>query len=358
MTLIGKSNSKRSDGNMQPSAKLSVQASKGLGDWLHEQSLSLVVSAYQTGQLITIGSNEKGKIQLRSIRFDRSMGLARDDAGFWVATFNRIWRFGFLPGSAAKGGKHDAYLVPQVSLMTGYVNAHDLAIAARGQPVFAASMFNCIATTNNNTSFTPVWYPPFITDRAPRDACHLNGIALDKGKLRFATVLTQSNEPGAWRKDLAGGAIFDVSSNAAVVENLAQPHSPRIHKGRLWLHESGKGVFGTIDKGRFAEIIRCPGYARGLSFHGDVACMGVSKPRAANAGGAALLDSLKAQNIEANCGLVLVDLKTGKVIHSLRFGDGIDEIFDVALLGFRDPLLIDPSSDLASKTYLLGKGAK
>ena len=179
------------------------------------------------------------------------MGLARDEAGLWVATFNRIWRFGFLTGTAAEGGKHDAYLVPQVALMTGYVNAHDLAIATRGQPVFAASMFNCIATTNNSASFTPVWYPSFITDRAPRDACHLNGIALDKGKLRFATVLSQSNEPGAWRKDLAGGAIVDVVSNVAVVDNLAQPHSPRIYKGRLWLHESGKGVFGTIDKGRF-----------------------------------------------------------------------------------------------------------
>ena len=86
--------------------------------------------------------------------------------------------------------------------------------------------------------------------------------------------------------------------------------------------------------------------------------MGISKPRAANAGGAALLASLEAQKLEPNCGLLLLDLKSGKVLHSLRFGEGIDEIFDVALLNFRNPLLIDPNSDLASKTYLVGKGTK
>jgi hypothetical protein len=60
---------------------------------------------------------------------------------------------------------------------------------------------------------------------------------------------------------------------------------------------------------------------------------------------------------EAGCGLVFYDLKRGNVIHSLRFGEGVEEIYDVAVLNYRNPLLISPDSPEASRTYIIGKPA-
>ncbi len=314
-----------------------------------------MVSAYQTGRLLSIGTSDDGKLRLGAIKFDRSMGLAADRSGVWVATLNRIWRFGFLVGATNRKNSQDVTLAPQAALVTGYVNAHDLAIGPQGRPVFAASMFNCIATTTLEASLVPIWYPKFIVDRSPQDACHLNGLALDKGHLKYATVFAQRQEADAWREGRAEGAVIDINSNMAIVTGLAQPHSPRVHGGRLWLHESGKGAFGYVEGDKFIEVLRCPGYLRGLAFDGDIACLGMSKPRDTTSPGAQAFASMIAdRGAEAGCGIIFFDLKRGSVVHSLRFGHGIDEIYDVAVLNYRDPLLISPDSPEASRTYILG----
>jgi uncharacterized protein (TIGR03032 family) len=333
-----------------------MKASPGLGEWLRERSISLLVSAYQSGRLISIGTDEAGKLRLGGIAFDRSMGLAADRTGLWVATLNRIWRFGYLLGAKHKDAAHDVVLAPQAALFTGYVNAHDLAIGPRGRPIFAASMFNCIATTSLEASLVPIWYPNFITDRGPQDACHLNGLALENQQIKYATVFTQTNEFGAWRNAGTDGAVIDVATGAPIVTGLAQPHSPRLHSGRLWLHESGRGAFGHVDDGRFVEVIRCPGYLRGLAFDREIACIGLSRPRDTESSGAKAFASMLAERgAEAACGILFYDLKRGSVVHSLRFGEGIDEIFDIAIIGYRDPLLVSPESPEASRTYILGK---
>ena len=260
-----------------------------------------------------------------------------------MATLNTIWHFGYLTGEGLAGRRHDVALVPQAAFVTGYVNAHDLALGPRNQPVFAASMFNCVATTTIGASLVPLWYPKFITDKSPQDACHLNGLALENAKLRFVTLFVQSQEPGAWREKTGDGAVIDVTSNTPVITGLAQPHSPRLHGGRLWFHESGKGAFGYANGNKFVEVLRCPGYLRGLAFDKEIACLGLSKPRHAATVG------------EAACGIVFFDLKRGEVVHNLQFGKGVEEIYDVAVLRFSDPLLIAPNSPEASKTYIVGK---
>jgi uncharacterized protein (TIGR03032 family) len=336
--------------------KLSMQASPGLGEWMRERSISLLVSAYQSGRLISIGTGNDGKLRLDAIKFDRSMGLAADRSGIWVATLNSVWRFGYLREERRREESHDVVLAPQAALFTGYVNAHDLAIGPQGRPMFAASMFNCVATTTLEASLVPIWYPRFLTNRSPKDVCHLNGLALDQERLRFVTVFAQRQDDGAWRDGRAEGAVIDVASNTPYVTGLAQPHSPRLHDGRLWLHESGKGAFGYIDGDKFVEVLRCPGYLRGLAFDRDIACIGMSKPRDTESPGAKAFASILAERgTEASCGILFFDLKQGSVIHSLRFGQGVDEIYDIAVLGYRDPMLISPDSPEASRTYILGK---
>lgn len=335
-----------------------MRASLGLADWLWEEAISVIVSAYQSGQLISISASAPGKLAAQAIRFDRSMGLAKDRNGLWVATLNRIWRFSLMRGVAKTERANDAYVVPQVSYMTGYANVHDLAIGPQQRPIFAAAAFNCIATTTVNSSLLPLWYPDFIRDRALGDACHLNGLALRNGVAQYATVLAESGEAGAWRKNADGGALIDIASNRPVMTGLSQPHSPRFYGDRLWLHQSSRGAFGHIDGNRYIEVLRCPGYLRGLAFHKGFACMGMSKPRGlANTGGRALSERLKAHNLDPVCGVLFFDLEKGTVVHSLQLKD-LDEVYDVAVLNCRDPYLVDPASLEASTTYLMGEPAR
>lgn len=332
--------------------------SPGLGEWLWAEGISVVVSAYQSGQLISIGASEPGKVVARWIRFDRSMGLAQDKNGLWVATLNRIWRFAVMKTEPNTMGPHDVYLVPQVSYLTGFVNAHDLAIGPQQRPIFAAAMFNCIATTNVNASLLPLWRPKFISGGKPADACHLNGLAVKDGAAQFVTVLAQSDEPGAWRKDANGGAVIDIGSNSAFVTGLAQPHSPRSYNGRLWLHQSSRGAFGYVDGERHVELMQCPGYLRGLDFHKNIACMGMSKPRGiANVGGKELTERLRLRNLQPACAILFFDLDKGSVTHSMQLNE-VDEIYDVAILGWRNPYLVDPASSEASSTYLVAEPTK
>ena len=59
------------------------------------------------------------------------------------------------------------------------------------------------------------------------------------------------------------------------------PHSPRIHQGRVWLLESGRGRLVVADPGtgHVETVAQLPGYARGLVFLGPYAFVGLSKIR-------------------------------------------------------------------------------
>jgi uncharacterized protein (TIGR03032 family) len=122
------------------------------------------------------------------------------------------------------------------------------------------------------------------------------------------------------------------------------------------VHESGNGVFGYVDGNRVVEVFRGPGYLRGLAFDKEIACIGLSRPReTASPGALSFASKLAERGTEAACGVVFVDLKRGTVLHSLKFGAGVDEIYDIAVLNFCNPLLMSPDSPEASRTYLLGK---
>ena len=59
------------------------------------------------------------------------------------------------------------------------------------------------------------------------------------------------------------------------------PHSPRVHRGALYVLDSGGGYFGKVDRksGKFEPIAFTPGYARGMGIIGDFAIVGLSKCR-------------------------------------------------------------------------------
>jgi uncharacterized protein (TIGR03032 family) len=165
------------------------------------------------------------------------------------------------------------------------------------------------------------------------------------GKPRYVTCVAKSDVADGWREHRAdGGMVIDVTSNEVITSGLAMPHSPRFHNGRLWLHNSGRGQFGYVDMktGRFEPIAFCPGYLRGLSFSGDFAIVGMSLSRNnINFSGLPLDDELKKRGAEARCGIQVVDLNTGNILHGIRLGGAVQELYDVvALANTRNPVAL------------------
>jgi GNAT superfamily N-acetyltransferase len=117
------------------------------------------------------------------------------------------------------------------------------------------------------------------------------------------------------------------------------PHSPRWHEGKLWLLNSGTGELGCIEDGQFQPLCALPGFARGLAFVGGCAVVGLSKLRSPQFTGLPLEERLAQGGDKGGCcGLRVIDLANGEILHSLDLPEPVDELFDVVLLpGVRQP---------------------
>ena len=228
-----------------------------------------------------------------------------------------------------------------------------------GGVVFVNTLFSCLATISETKSFVPFWKPPFISKLAAEDRCHLNGLAVRDGQPRYVTAVSQSDVADGWRdKRQDGGCVMDISTNQAIATGLSMPHSPRWYKDKLWLLNSGRGEFGYLDleRGVFEAVAFCPGYLRGLSFCGDFAVVGISKPRHNKTfSGLALDEQLQAKQAEARCGLLVIDLRSGDIVHSLRIEGVVEELYDVQVLpGVRQPMAIGLKTDEIRRVISIG----
>ena len=315
--------------------------------WLDEQRLSLALTTYQIGKLFSLGLRANGELAVFERTFNRCMGLCPSDHGngFYLSSLYQIWRFENMLAPEQQADGFDRLYVPQVGFTTGDCDIHDMAVDADGQLVFTNTLFSCLATTSTTHSFRPIWRPPFISRLAAEDRCHLNGLAMREGRPAFVTAVSTSDAADGWRERRRdGGVVVDVQSGEIVASGLSMPHSPRWYRDRLWLCNSGTGEFGCIDlqTGAFEPLTFCAGYLRGVAFHGDYALLGTSKPRHNKTfSGLPLDDALAQRNVEARCGIQVVDLRSGDAVHWIRFEGLVEEIYDVMTLdGVRNPSLI------------------
>jgi len=329
---------------------LEITTSRQMLSWLAEQKLSLALTTYQIGKLFFLGLKPNGELSAFERTFNRCMGLCATGNGLWMSSLYQVWRFENLFTHGQTQDDYDRLYLPQVGYTTGDLDIHDMAVDADGKLVFVNTLFGCLATLSDTHSFKPIWRPPFISKLAAEDRCHLNGLAMKDGRPAYVTAVSQSDVADGWRDHRSdGGIVIDVASNAIVAAGLSMPHSPRWHNGKLWLLNSGTGHFGYVDlaSGRFEPVAFCPGYMRGLSFHGDFALVGLSRPRHNKTfSGLPLDDNLKAKQAEPRCGIQVIDLRTGDAVHWVRFEGVVEELYDVvALPGVRRPMALGFKTD-------------
>ena len=340
-------------GSSSAPSPFQIVTSRGMTEWMAQQRLSLALTTYHVGAVIFLGLKPTGDLSIFVSSFDRAMGIAAHESALWLVTKHTIWKLeNALTGRPQDG--YDRVFIPRVGHVTGDVDVHDIAIESSGRPVFVNTKFNCLATLDDRFSFTPLWKPPFISQLLPEDRCHLNGLALENGVAKYATLVAKSDVADGWRdfRD-RGGMVFDITNNNVVAEGLSMPHSPRVHGGKLWLLDAGTGHLGYVDSkaGKFEPVAFLPGYARGLSFHGDYAIVGLSKQRREHAfRGLALDENLAEKGAAARCGVQIVDMNTGAIVHWARIESPIEELYDVAVLpgvvrpkalGFSSPVIGD-----------------
>ena len=259
-----------------------VSASRHFIDWLAASGLSIALTTYHSNRLFLIGVKPNGRLSVLNRLFERAMGLAATPDRLLLATRFQLWQFENVLKPGEQEGDYDRLYKPHLAWTTGDIDIHDTVFGAEGEPLFLNSLFSCLATVDGRHSFRALWRPPWISKLAPEDRCHLNGLAVESGRPRYATAVSATDVAAGWRdKRRDGGVVVDIDSGELVATGLSMPHSPRLHDGKLWLLNSGTGELGTIDRanGRFEPVTFCPGYLRGLAFAGGYALVGLSQCR-------------------------------------------------------------------------------
>jgi uncharacterized protein (TIGR03032 family) len=322
--------------------------SPNMPELLTRLNCSLAISTYQAGKIVFISATSNDRLVQLPRTFPKPMGIATGDSRLAVATLSEVVVFNnasrMAPNYPKRPGTYDALFLPRATYYTGEIDIHDLHWC--GDRLLAVNTrFSCLAWIDHQYSFTPFWKPYFISDLAPGDRCHLNGVAFENDEPRFVTALGSTDTPEGWRSNrLKGGVVVETSTNSLVATELAMPHSPRLYDGKLWVLESATGRLLCIDprNGKKDVVLSLNGFVRGMDRFGDFVFIGLSKIRRNS-------DSFKDLPVSSKSlfsGVVVVHLPTTKVIGHLQYTDSVEEIYDVRVMpAMRRPTILNHLND-------------
>jgi uncharacterized protein (TIGR03032 family) len=318
--------------------------------------VSVLVTTYQAGRLVIL-RNDNDVLNTHFRLFPKPMGLALAPHRLALGAEMEIREFHNVPAVAPKlepKGTHDVAFLPRTAHATGDVQIHEMAWID-GEVWFVNTLFSCLCTRSAIYSFQPQWRPWFISQLAPEDRCHLNGLCVVDGRVKYVTALGETDEAGGWRKNKRdGGILIDVEQQKIIARGLSMPHSPRWYRDRLWLLNSGSGGFGWIDpvNGRYTSVAELPGFTRGLSFAGQFAFIGLSQVReSAVFSGIPIAERPEA---ERSCGVWVVNIDTGEIAAWVKFEDAVQEIFAVEVLAqARFPDIVIDNREILAGSFIL-----
>lgn len=324
---------------------------------LSQAGAALLITTYKSGHVIIARAFEE-RVDTEFTTVNRPMGVATAGARLAIGASDTVLSFSANPhiGQRIESTPSvDVAYAPRSVIFTGDIAIHDMAYGDDEDLYFINTRFSCLCRLDVHHSFDPIWRPSWISSLAPEDRCHLNGLAMREGRPRYVTALAQTDSPNGWR-ELKGtsGVIVDTETDAIVTEGLSMPHSPRWHSDRLWFLESGKGTLATVDihTGTVTTVAILPGFTRGLSFIGPYAFVGLSQVRES------VFTELPItqQADERNCGVWMVDTRTGQIVGFMKFDGVVQEIFEVQVIPGRWPSLVQ-QGPLTQNAFVLSDEA-
>jgi uncharacterized protein (TIGR03032 family) len=309
-------------------------------DVLAERRITLLVTREYEHLLVALHAGRRGP-ELSWLPLPHPNGLAVDAARGVVHVAstrnpNQLFELAPVTGLLGDRGRRLALagrpLLPVRSrFLPGSLYLHDLAMVGGALHATAVGQ-NAVIRFSPDGDWSRAWWPRAIeTGRRPRfdrNYLQLNSIAAGPTLAR-SFFSASTGAPGPRRPGHRNfpvdrrGVIFSGRTREVVVRGLTRPHSARLHRGYLWVDDSGYGEVGVCMEGRFRPVAGLPGWTRGLGFHGHLAFVGTSRilPRFRHY--APGLDPARCV-----CGVHIVDTRQGHVLGSLLWPAG-NQIFAV-----------------------------
>ncbi len=323
----------------------SCSYSPNLPELLTKLRCTIAISTFQAGKVIFLSPKDEETLTQLPRTFAKPMGIALHGEKMAIACLDEVLVLANSPQLAThypkKPQTYDALFMPRATYHTGQLDVHDLDWAGDGQLYAVNTSFSCIIKIDDNFSFTPVWQPPFISQLASEDRCHLNGMALLDGRPKYVTAFSKTDTPHGWKPNVAStGIVMDVETNEFIAQNVPMPHSPRLFDGELYLLLSATGELVKMDTttGKYEVVTQLNGFVRGLCKHGDYVFIGLSRLRKNSSS----FGKLKIADKALQAGIAVVHLPTGALVGEIRYHASLDEIYDVQIIpGYLRPGILN-----------------
>ena len=216
-----------------PLREINFQHSAQFVPILDHLRCSLLVSTYAAGKVVSVGT-AGGELRLGFSNFQQAMGIAPPlettaASGLMTSSIavggpNVIWFLrdgGALATQVAPAGTYDRAYLARESFVTGNIHVHEMQWGDDGQLWVVNTLFSCLSTLHEDFNFVPRWQPPFISELAPQDRCHLNGLAMAEGKPKYVSALGTRDDARGWRDNKSqGGVLMDVPSGQIIASGF------------------------------------------------------------------------------------------------------------------------------------------
>ncbi len=331
----------------QAPGPFSLSYSPQIPELLKRLQCSLALTTYQAGKFIFLSAQDENSLIQLPRNFNKPMGFcfANDFKKMALACKDEVVVFSGNEDLATHypkwPGKYDLLYMPRLTYHTGALDIHDLHFGKNGQLYAVNTLFSSIITLDDAFNFVPFWSPPQITEMVSEDRCHLNGLAMQNGKPKYATAFNTGNSAQSWRENVTStGVVYDIETNQIVAGGLAMPHSPKLFNNKLYVLLSAKGQLVEIEPatGRVNVVSQIGGFLRGMTLIGEYLFVAHSKLRKNSSTFGKLDFAEKADK----CGIVAVHLPTGSIAGQIVYQSSVDEIYDIhALPNFIRPNILN-----------------
>ncbi len=316
--------------------------SRELPEILRKLNIVIGFTTIDANKIIFLRTDEKNNIVQFLRNSDHPMGMSLRKNQLALATRSELQIFKTNQLLANKFPEHegqfDKVFLPKITYHCGNIDLHDV-VHLKSGIVGVSSAYSCLVEFSSEYSFVPVWKPGFIDELVHEDRCHLNGIASEKGEIKFVTALGKTNHKEGWRKKIVnGGIVIDYKTKEVVIEELSVPHSPVISENNLFIALSGTGEIMkyNLDSKQASIIANLSGYIRGMQVYGDYLFVGLSKLRNKSSNAFDIPISKK----QLACGISILSKHTGELIAELKYEKDIHEIYSIQIFPQTDSAIL------------------